>query len=130
VRILFLKSVQQVSASTRQAGHHGTDGRRNDLGDFAIVESVNVPQDDRLAKLDGKIFDRGKKLIRVGLRDAGYANVESDPITELDTRFSNPAAVATPWEDVRRVIERAELFWISTVRADGRPHSRELIETP
>lgn len=46
----------------------------------------------------------------------------ADPVTELDTRFSDPAAVATPWEDVRRAIERAELFWISTVRADGRPH--------
>ena len=30
--------------------------------------------------------------------------------------------MATPWEDVRRTIDQAELFWISTVRADGRPH--------
>jgi pyridoxine/pyridoxamine 5'-phosphate oxidase len=46
----------------------------------------------------------------------------ADPITELDARFSDPAAVATPWEEVRRTIDDAELFWISTVRADGRPH--------
>ena len=46
----------------------------------------------------------------------------TDPVTELDTRFSDPAAVAMPWEDVRRTIDQAELFWISTVRADGRPH--------
>lgn len=46
----------------------------------------------------------------------------TDPVTELDARFSDPAAVATPWEDVRRTIDEAELFWISTVRADGRPH--------
>src|SRR5437588_7061611 len=46
----------------------------------------------------------------------------ADPITELDARFSDPAAVATPWPDARRVIDKAELFWISTVRADGRPH--------
>jgi nitroimidazol reductase NimA-like FMN-containing flavoprotein (pyridoxamine 5'-phosphate oxidase superfamily) len=46
----------------------------------------------------------------------------SDPVPELDARFSDPAAVVTPWEDVRRTIEEAELFWISTVRADGRPH--------
>ena len=46
----------------------------------------------------------------------------SDPVSELDARFSDPGAVATPWEDVRRTIDEAELFWISTVRVDGRPH--------
>jgi nitroimidazol reductase NimA-like FMN-containing flavoprotein (pyridoxamine 5'-phosphate oxidase superfamily) len=45
-----------------------------------------------------------------------------EPLTELDQRFSGPGAVATAWDDVRQAIERAELFWISTVRADGRPH--------
>lgn len=44
------------------------------------------------------------------------------PVTELDARFSDPGAVATPWEHTRRTIEEAELFWISTVRASGRPH--------
>lgn len=46
----------------------------------------------------------------------------ADPVTELDPRFSAPGAVATPWEDVRRAVEEAQLFWISTVRPDGRPH--------
>jgi nitroimidazol reductase NimA-like FMN-containing flavoprotein (pyridoxamine 5'-phosphate oxidase superfamily) len=41
---------------------------------------------------------------------------------DLDPRFSAPGAVATPWDDTRRMIEEAELFWISTVRPDGRPH--------
>src|SRR3954469_5885153 len=45
-----------------------------------------------------------------------------DPLPELDARFSAPGAVATPWADVRRAIAGAELFWISTVRSDGRPH--------
>ena len=36
--------------------------------------------------------------------------------------FSDPEASATSWDDVRRIIDEAELFWISTVRADGRPH--------
>ena len=44
------------------------------------------------------------------------------PLAELDARFSDPKAVATPWERTRTVIDEAELFWISTVRADGRPH--------
>jgi hypothetical protein len=46
----------------------------------------------------------------------------ADPVTELDARFSGPGATPTPWEVVRRTIDDAELFWISTVRPDGRPH--------
>jgi hypothetical protein len=44
------------------------------------------------------------------------------PAAELDARFSDPKAVPTPWVTVQRAIEEAELFWISTVRPDGRPH--------
>jgi pyridoxine/pyridoxamine 5'-phosphate oxidase len=44
------------------------------------------------------------------------------PTAELDARFSGPGAVATPWAETCRVISDAELFWISTVRDDGRPH--------
>jgi nitroimidazol reductase NimA-like FMN-containing flavoprotein (pyridoxamine 5'-phosphate oxidase superfamily) len=49
------------------------------------------------------------------------------PATDLDARFSDETAVATDWEETRRVLERAELFWISTVRADGRPHVTPLV---
>lgn len=44
------------------------------------------------------------------------------PKTALDTAFSERGAAATDWEQTRHVLENAELFWISTVRADGRPH--------
>jgi len=44
------------------------------------------------------------------------------PVPELDARFSSPGASATSWEEVHRTIHEAELFWISTVRPDGRPH--------
>ena len=47
---------------------------------------------------------------------------ERTPQGELDPRFSDPHATATSWKDVRTLLESAELFWISTVRADGRPH--------
>ncbi|MEY2424809.1 MAG: hypothetical protein QOI61_381, partial [Actinomycetota bacterium] len=40
----------------------------------------------------------------------------ANPTTELDPRFGDTDAKPTPWEHVRRVIEEAELFWISTVR--------------
>jgi nitroimidazol reductase NimA-like FMN-containing flavoprotein (pyridoxamine 5'-phosphate oxidase superfamily) len=46
----------------------------------------------------------------------------SGPTPDLHTGFSAPGARPTPWEDVVDVLESAELFWISTVRADGRPH--------
>lgn len=45
-----------------------------------------------------------------------------EPTPEQDIRFGEPTAPPTPWADVRRVLETAELFWISTVRRDGRPH--------
>ena len=49
------------------------------------------------------------------------------PETKLDKRFSDPDAVATEWAETRRLLENAELFWISTVRADGRPHVTPLV---
>ncbi len=45
-----------------------------------------------------------------------------EPVPEQDVRFGDPESPPTPWGDVRRVLETAELFWISTVRRDGRPH--------
>jgi general stress protein 26 len=45
-----------------------------------------------------------------------------DPITERDIRFGDPEVRPTPWADVLRVLESAELFWISSVRGNGRPH--------
>ncbi len=47
---------------------------------------------------------------------------DMDPAPEQDIRFGDPAAPPTPWADVVGVLEDAELFWISTVRDDGRPH--------
>src|ERR1051326_9008591 len=46
----------------------------------------------------------------------------NEPITTLDTRYSEPDGVVTSWEQTRRVLETADLFWLSTVRTDGRPH--------
>jgi nitroimidazol reductase NimA-like FMN-containing flavoprotein (pyridoxamine 5'-phosphate oxidase superfamily) len=49
------------------------------------------------------------------------------PTSTLDARFSDPKAVATGWDETRRTLEAAEIFWISTVRADGRPHATPLV---
>ena len=51
----------------------------------------------------------------------------STPVTRLDPRYSDPHAVAAGWDETRRALEDAELFWISTVRADGRPHVTPLV---
>jgi len=50
-----------------------------------------------------------------------------EPKTALDDRFSDQNAVATSWNDVRRAIEDAQLFWIATVRSDDRPHLTPLV---
>jgi Pyridoxamine 5'-phosphate oxidase len=49
------------------------------------------------------------------------------PVAELDARFSDGKASATPWADAESALEAAEIFWISTVRPDGRPHVTPLI---
>jgi Pyridoxamine 5'-phosphate oxidase len=49
------------------------------------------------------------------------------PVTEIDPRFSDPDAAVTEWSETLRAIQAAELFWICTVRADGRPHVTPLV---
>jgi len=51
----------------------------------------------------------------------------NEPGTTLDQRFSDPDAAAAGWEQTRRVLEEAQLSWICTVRADGRPHLTPLV---
>ena len=50
-----------------------------------------------------------------------------EPVTELDPRFSSEDARATAWADVQGELEHAQVYWLSTVRADGRPHVTPLI---
>jgi hypothetical protein len=45
-----------------------------------------------------------------------------EPVTAIDQRYSAPTAVAVGWEETEAALVAAELFWITTVRADGRPH--------
>jgi nitroimidazol reductase NimA-like FMN-containing flavoprotein (pyridoxamine 5'-phosphate oxidase superfamily) len=47
--------------------------------------------------------------------------------TRLDSRFSAPGAEATPWAETEQVLQTAPLFWITTVRRDGRPHVTPLV---
>src|SRR5687767_821513 len=45
----------------------------------------------------------------------------------FDPRFSAADAGPTPWSAVEDILDGAELFWLTTVRADGRPHATPLI---
>jgi nitroimidazol reductase NimA-like FMN-containing flavoprotein (pyridoxamine 5'-phosphate oxidase superfamily) len=46
---------------------------------------------------------------------------------KIDRRFSDPSAAPTPWGATEGALQQAELYWISTVREDGRPHVTPLI---
>ncbi|MFI2361935.1 pyridoxamine 5'-phosphate oxidase family protein [Promicromonospora sp. NPDC019610] len=50
-----------------------------------------------------------------------------NPVTELDARFSDPGVQPTAWEETQGVLENAQLTWLTTVRADGRPHVTPLV---
>jgi nitroimidazol reductase NimA-like FMN-containing flavoprotein (pyridoxamine 5'-phosphate oxidase superfamily) len=50
-----------------------------------------------------------------------------EPVAELDPRFSSEDAAPRTWAEVRRHLEAAEVYWISTVRPDGRPHVTPLL---
>jgi general stress protein 26 len=59
----------------------------------------------------------------------------SSPAGELDARYSSalnprPGAAevtATEWAEAQRQLEAAEIFWLSTVRSDGRLHVTPVI---
>ena len=45
----------------------------------------------------------------------------------IDRRFSDSDAEPTDWSEAKQVLEAAELYWLTTVRSDGRPHVTPLI---
>lgn len=48
--------------------------------------------------------------------------LSQSPVTFLDARYSEANAQATPWPNAVAQLEKAGLFWVSSVRTDGRPH--------
>jgi nitroimidazol reductase NimA-like FMN-containing flavoprotein (pyridoxamine 5'-phosphate oxidase superfamily) len=51
----------------------------------------------------------------------------SEPVGKLDARFSAHGATAIDWREARDRLKRAQLYWLTTVRPDGRPHVTPLI---
>jgi general stress protein 26 len=52
---------------------------------------------------------------------------EREPVTELDATFSDAGAEAMPWARTRETLLDAEIFWISSINRDGRPHVTPLL---
>ncbi|HEY0604793.1 MAG TPA: pyridoxamine 5'-phosphate oxidase family protein [Herpetosiphonaceae bacterium] len=50
-----------------------------------------------------------------------------EPVTELEPQFSSSDAQPTSWAEAIAHLERAEIFWLSTVRPEGRPHVTPLL---
>ncbi len=50
-----------------------------------------------------------------------------EPVAELDPRFSSNDATPTAWAEASERLATAEVYWLSTVRPDGRPHVTPLI---
>ena len=46
---------------------------------------------------------------------------------QIDPRYGDASATAPAWTDVERLLIDAQLYWIITVRADGRPHAVPLV---
>src|ERR1700677_3251942 len=51
---------------------------------------------------------------------------EPVPVTELSA-FSSANAIPTEWSQARDELAGAEVYWLSTVRPDGRPHVTPLL---
>jgi general stress protein 26 len=46
-----------------------------------------------------------------------------NPETTIDARFGDEHATPTPWSTAEEILDTAEIFWLTTVRRDGRPHT-------
>jgi hypothetical protein len=46
---------------------------------------------------------------------------------QIDPRYGNASATPPSWSDVERLLTEAQLYWIVTVRAQGRPHAVPLV---
>lgn len=47
---------------------------------------------------------------------------ENEPTTELQPQFSSDGATPAPWAEVSELLEEAKIYWLATVRPEGRPH--------
>jgi hypothetical protein len=46
----------------------------------------------------------------------------NEPVVELDAPYSSADATPVPWSVASSELDKAEVYWLATVRPDGRPH--------
>ena len=44
------------------------------------------------------------------------------PTTHFDGTYSSPGASVVPWSTAVETLNKAEVFWVTTIRPNGRPH--------
>ncbi len=49
------------------------------------------------------------------------------PLTDIHPGFSSAGSAPVDWAEGRQQIDDAQIFWLSTVRPDGRPHVTPLL---
>jgi hypothetical protein len=49
------------------------------------------------------------------------------PTAKLDERYSSPNSSPVDWQSAAGKLEQAEIYWVTTIRANGRPHVVPLI---
>ena len=49
------------------------------------------------------------------------------PVTTLGAAFSDASAEATPWQEGVDQLTHAQIYWLTTVRPEGRPHVTPLM---
>jgi nitroimidazol reductase NimA-like FMN-containing flavoprotein (pyridoxamine 5'-phosphate oxidase superfamily) len=49
------------------------------------------------------------------------------PVADLDNQFSSPGAVALRWNEAEQHLQKAGVYWLSTMRPEGRPHVTPLL---
>ena len=50
-----------------------------------------------------------------------------EPKSQLQAQFSSEGAKPTRWAEALERLEKAEIYWLSTVRPNGRPHVTPLL---
>lgn len=71
--------------------------------------------------------DMGVTAHHNGVLLKGAHMTEPAPDTELCGAFSSPDSKPTEWSQALAELTRAEVYWLSTVRSDGRPHVTPLL---
>src|SRR4051794_11005820 len=123
-----LQAIPVGLESERQVGHHDLVRTLHSPSRGAVG---SPPMHDGLVttSLTEHLFIAAERLeVRAKERtERSTVMTERTPTTTLDRGYSSPDASAQAWSDGQRALEAAEVYWVVTVRPDGRPHVAPLL---